>query len=98
MSKPAIEPKHCDDYIHDYKAPMVLRWFLLTRRLPASDGLLCEANGAWPKLFADYKGERYRVVMASRMGDVGITRNLKAENGYELRVPVEALSNFKNVP
>ena len=38
---------------------------------------------------------RVKVVMASRFGDVGITGDLTAENGYDLRVPVEAaLSNF----
>lgn len=31
-------------------------------------------------------GTPVRIVMASRMGDLGITRNLKAQNGYEIRV------------
>lgn len=38
--------------------------------------------------------KRVRLVMASRFGDVGITRNLKAESGYAWRVPVEELCNF----
>lgn len=39
-------------------------------------------------------GQRVRVVMASRFGDVGITPHLGARNGYVLRVPVDALDNF----
>lgn len=32
------------------------------------------------------KGSRVNVVMASRMGDVGITPNLEAEHGYVVRI------------
>jgi hypothetical protein len=32
------------------------------------------------------KGSRVKVVMASRMGDVGITPNLDAQNGYVVRI------------
>ncbi len=58
-----------------------------------------------PKLFATYKQpdgpggrkgktRRVRVVMASRFGDVGITRDLMAEHGYNDRVAVETLTDF----
>lgn len=39
-------------------------------------------------------GQRIRVVMASRFGDVGITPSLEAKNGYVLRVPLSALCEF----
>lgn len=95
-----IEPdgKHCDDYIHDFTAPPCLRFFLLIHRLPAVDMMVCREFGVKPKLFATYKDTRVRVVMASRMGDVGITRHLDAENGYQARVMIAALSNFGDVP
>ena len=86
--------KHCDDYIHDPFAPECLRFFLLINRLPAVDMALCNNRGINPKLFADYNGKRVRVVMASRLGDIGITSNLDAEVGYQYRVLVEQLSNF----
>ncbi len=86
--------KHCDDYIHDYQAPMCLRWFLFVRRLPAIDGMLCMQNGANPRLYALHNGKPVRVVMASRLGDVGITEKLDAENGYSARVAVEELTDF----
>lgn len=90
--------KHCDDYIHDFTAPHCLRFFLLINRLPAMDMMVCREFGVKPKLFATYKDTRVRVVMASRMGDVGITHHLDAEDGYQARVMIAALSNFGEAP
>lgn len=56
--------------------------------------MIGEEQGCNPKLFADYKGKRIRVIMASRMGDVGLTYDLKSDRGYSVRVFVEDLSNF----
>lgn len=90
----ASEPVHCDDYINDSTASMPLRWFLFIHRLPAAEKLLCVANGVLPKLYADYRGKRVRVVMASRLGDVGITENLDEPDRYRVRVAVNDLQNF----
>ena len=101
MTKPArvvAEFKHCDEYIDDYEQPDCLRWFLLIERLSASLKFLADRMGVAPKLFADYGEQRVRVVMASRMGDLGITSNLNEETGYERRVAVAALSNFSPTP
>jgi len=87
--------KHCDDYIDDEAAPAVLREYLRRARGPAHGMLIAEP---FPRLFADHEGRRVRVVMASRLGDVGITPVLTAEHGYEARVLVEDLSNFGDVP
>lgn len=89
------EPRHCDDYIDDESAPAALRAFLGRARSPAHGHLSAEP---YPKLFADHDGQRVRVVMASRLGDVGITADLDAEFGYQTRVPVEDLSNFGDAP
>lgn len=89
------EPRHCDSYISSYSAPNCLRWFLFFNRLPATDKGLCRANGVDdPKLWAKYEGSWVRVVMSSRMGDVGITSNLDADHGYDNRVVVEDLTDF----
>lgn len=88
------EPKHCDEYINSFKAPDCLRWFLFINRMPATEKNLCNRNGVNPKLFAKYKGEWVRVVMASRFGDVGITTHLDADFGYLNRVSVEDLTDF----
>jgi hypothetical protein len=49
-----------------------------------------------PVLFADYQGQRIRVVTASRFGDVGITTKLYQDQ-YQKRVSIEELSNFSDV-
>jgi len=90
------DPRHCDDYIHDRRSPLCLRLWLLVHRLPASDHMLLHEAQIRPALYADHAGRRVRVVMASRLGDVGITSRLDAELGYEARVRVAELSNFSD--
>lgn len=91
--------KHCDDYIHDLQAPKELRWFLLVNRMPAVDQMLARSMRVEPVLYADFEGKTVRVTMASRMGDVGIsTEDLTRDTGYDKRVPVAALSNFRSKP
>ncbi len=97
-STPVTEPKHCDDYIHDFNAPIALRVWLLVHRLPAIDKLVFDAAGYEPTLYADLDGRRVRCVMASRLGDVGITHHLHMTHGYQRRVSVEALTNFSKAP
>lgn len=96
--EPELPYKHCYDYINEFGAPGVLRWFLLIQSLPATHRVLARQFGANPKLFADYQGKRYRVVMASRMGDVGLSENFQAEDGYSIRTAVQDLSNFSDTP
>jgi hypothetical protein len=80
------------------KFPNCLRYYLLVERLPATiKPVVYEAVGQ-PKCFATYKGERVRLVMASRLGNVGITKNLKVERGYEKRVSLKDLSDFSTEP
>lgn len=95
--------KHCDDYIDDPSTPEPLRKFLARERLPA-----VMKTGEKPVLFATLKedqlwnidsppipaGTLIRVVMASRLGDVGITPYLDKEYGYVHRCAVEELENF----
>lgn len=102
------EFKHCEDFIRDKTQPKCLRKFLLYKRIPAYWQYKYWRWGT-PALFATYKApngpgggkgktKRVRVTMASRFGDVGITRDLTAEHGYYLRVPVEALTDFSDTP
>ena len=97
-------PRHCDTYIEDPKAPACLRAYLRRARSPAHGNTSSEP---FPKLFATYRGkewlgiapgDRVRVVMASRMGDVGITKDLAADHGYSARCNVEQLGDFSDVP
>ena len=95
----STEKKHCEDYIGHWdskKAPDCLQLFLLINRLPAAEKSLCNRSGISPKLFANHEGKRVRVVMASRLGDVGITEDLMADYGYSKRVYVQDLTEFSD--
>ena len=89
---------HCDDFIVNYMAPECLRAWLLIKRLPAAESILLDRQYGTPPLFATRKGtsERVRLVMASRMGDVGITSDLEAEHGYDRRVMLGELADFSS--
>jgi hypothetical protein len=87
--------RHCDDYIDDESAPQALRDYLARARSPAH-GMV--SSDPYPTLFADHDGRRVRVVMASCLGDVGVTSDLAREFGYDSRVSVADLSNFGDSP
>lgn len=94
----ATLPRHCDDYIHDPAAPLCLRAWLFVHRLPAVDEALLRGAGISPRLYADHRGRRVRVTMASRLGDVGVSLDHAREYGYDERVSVADLSGFSPDP
>jgi hypothetical protein len=87
--------RHCDDYIADVTAPEPLRAFLSHARAPAHGTHLPDPQ---PPLFARHGGQLVRVVMASRLGDVGIARDIKGDGGYTKRVLVSDLTDFSATP
>lgn len=89
-----MQVKHCDEYINDETQPQALRDFLRWARSPAH-GLNAPVHTA---LYATHNGKRVRVVMASRFGDVGITRRLDRDYGYDKRVAVAELTDFSATP
>lgn len=89
---------HVDEFVADYEKDKYARWFLFLKRLNASLQL---DFGEWIgeyKLFATWKGERYRVTGASRLGDVWLAKNFEQENGYDHRVSVDELTEFSDSP
>jgi len=86
---------HCDDLVDSCTLPECVHQFVEIERM---DLLYKHENfGTDYKAkpcYATYKGKRVRLVMASRMGDVGITPNLDAERGYSERVYIPELSEF----
>jgi len=82
---------HCDNYIEDPETPECLRSFLKFARAPAHGS---ELGIKQPLCYADYQGKRYKLTMASRFGDVGISTVMHAEHGYDHRVAISELSNF----
>lgn len=91
---------HCDEYIEDEAQPTCLRNFLRFQRSPAT--FKCENAHLETMLFARTtagvinlaEGTPVRVVMASRLGDVGITTDLERKHGYQIRVAVAYLTDF----
>jgi hypothetical protein len=93
---------HIDDWI-GYGAmtgtPDPVVWWFHIHRLPATLKFIAMRVGNCPKaVFATHDGKRVRVVMASRLGDVGITDNLKADCGYSKRVFIDDLSELRTLP
>jgi hypothetical protein len=88
----------CDEYAESFSGHPAARWFIFYNRLPATLRALMVQRCPEPVLYADHGNERVRVVMASRLGDLGVTRNLNAETGYERRVMICELSNFSETP
>lgn len=102
-----IEEKHCDDYIDDPSQPECLRKFLEYGRAPGHGHDLGEKPKLFATLVCPGKrelafvvrnggknGMRVKVNMASRMGDVGVSKDFKSDFGYFVRVPVEWLKEF----
>lgn len=86
---------HCDDLWAAKTLPVCVQAYLDVARAPATEKLKIEKP---PTLFATYKGQRVRVVMASRFGDVGITTSLRSESGYSWRVLLPDLTDFSDKP
>jgi len=49
-------------------------------------------------LSCEYRGERYRCIGASRLGDVWLTKDFSRENGYDLRIDVAECSSWQMQP
>lgn len=71
-------------------------WRIATLREPVE---LSTWHGHFAKPEFTYRtlpvGSKVKIVMASRFGDVGITDNLDAENGYGARVDLRVLEPVK---
>jgi hypothetical protein len=97
-----MESIHIDDWINSaicgnkelYYAAFVLDYF----RRPAIIQMAFAEFMKPHKLFCSYKGERYRVTGASRMGDVWLAKDFKLEHGYDIRVDVQSCSLWAEKP
>ena len=97
------EPQHVDDFINygskigrePVENEYYARWVLHHFRLPALMMNAFEEFMSDNLLFCDYEGEQYKVIGASRMGDVWLTKDFSRRHGYDARVLVERCSNWK---
>jgi hypothetical protein len=79
---------HIDDFIDDRTSDVYAAWVLNHFRLPADLKSRFDQFMARHELFATYRGQRYRVTGASRLGDVWLVADFKRDTGYDLRVDV----------
>lgn len=74
------------------------RWVFLYFRQPAVIQFAIRPFMQSFQLFCDYEGTRWRVVGASRLGDVWLSKNFEREHGYDKRVDVEKCTRFAPMP
>lgn len=102
LVRPPMTEVHVDDWISrsvcNYGDPAIqyAACALLLMRLPAVEKAVMSRFIRLP-LYCDYNGVRVRVVVASRMGDIGITTDLNSEQ-YQERVLLSKCSNWGNSP
>lgn len=85
---------HVDHALVDFRHPHALQLFLLVHRMPAAEAAIITRAHGYPVCYALHESKIVRLVMASRMGDIGITDDLEAEHGYQKRVMLSDLSGF----
>lgn len=89
---------HVDNFISvgKYHTPEenYARFVLMLMRLPAGMQMAFAEHTRQYKLFCTVDGKRYRVTMASRLGDIGINENPYADSGYSRRVLIKSCSNW----
>ena len=91
-------PSHVDDFVHTHGGDPYARWVLMHFRLPAAMMLDFRPFMERHRLFCTYRGERYRVTGASRMGDVWLAEDFERVDGYDHRVDVDDCSDWGPKP
>lgn len=88
-----------DDFIdynfgeHQY-ARWVLNYFRMSAALKSDFAPFMEPH----KLFCTWKGVRYRVTGASRMGDIWLAANFEQKRGYDHRVNLAEVTDWGPTP
>jgi len=89
-----MAPRHVDEFIDDHRMDAYARFFLHLHRLPAGWQMAFAPFMRHFKLFCDYKGERFRVTGASRLGDVWLVKDIHQDTGYDHRVEIDHCSKW----
>ena len=90
---------HIDDWLGRSAKDEGEKWakeFLGKFRRPAIEK--CDGWIEKHALFCTYNGERWRVLGASRLGDVWLTKHFERVNGYDIRPDVDDCSEWSKTP
>ena len=85
---------HVDQFVDRHDTDLYASWMLFYFRLPAVLNIKFRSFFEGKKLFCTWRGERWRVTGASRLGDVWLTRNFKKDQGYDERVEIDECSDW----
>ena len=88
--------KHVDEWIESIGADDYAAWVINHFRLPAILGHKFDKFMREHKLFCTYKGGRYRVTGASRMGDIYLAVDKNQPFGYDIRVYPDECVDWSN--
>ena len=89
---------HVDDFIEDVSQDSYARFMFNHFRLAAALQFDFNQFVVNHRLFGTYKGQRFRITGASRLGDVWLARDFERNTGYDLRVAVNEVSDFGPKP
>jgi len=101
-----VEGRRNRDVLHDYDLPAMVRGFIAINQGPATETMAIRAAGMMPRLYgtwtppedSEYAANgpiRVRVVMVSRLGDIGIS-SVDKEYGYFTRCSIYDLTDFSD--
>lgn len=96
FERPAI--RHVHDFIDDPGSDDYAAWVLNHFRLPAILKARFMKFMGKRELFCTYDGKRFRVIGASRLGDIWLTSDFTRENGYDKRVDPAKCSAWSPQP
>lgn len=89
--------EHVDDFVAlNFCEHQYARWMLCHFRLSAALKMDFDPFMRHHRLFCTWKGKRYRVTGASRMGDVWLASDFDRETGYDHRVLIHECSEWSN--
>lgn len=89
---------HVDDFVIAHDSDDYAAWVLMHFRLPATMQVKFRKFMENHKLFCHCMGTRYRVIGASRMGDIWLTEDFNKTNGYDERADITHCTNFGPTP
>lgn len=101
---------HVDDFIDRHPSPIkegepghepcinYARFVFMLFRLPATQQIAFAPYASQFKLFCTWEGKRWRVIGASRLGDVWLTSDFTRDTGYDRRVDLAQCSEWSGGP